>query len=190
MAARLRPNLMWVFGVPALLLGGVYAVLSRQNIVSGEDATVFYPAVMLYNYTAEALSTAILLVAVSLLGLWIPQALGRRPRAALNGLAVALALAGATFACWGTLPKVFSPYLHVGRATLAGRVYQLGIRYAASGDSAYVLCKCDGSGLTCRCHDLPAAGKPVTAQTQLLADALSGTLTIQAGPQVVYRFQP
>jgi hypothetical protein len=181
---------MLVFAAPALLLGGLYAVLSRQNVVSGGDATVFYPAVMLYNYTAEALSTAILLVAVALLGLWIPQALGRRPRAALNGLAVAVALAGATFACWGALPKVFAPYLHVGRAALGGHVYQLGIRYIASGDSAYVLCQCDGSGLTCRCHDLPAAGKPVAAKTQLLADPLSGTLTVQAGSQAVYRFQP
>jgi len=103
---------------------------------------------------------------------------------------VALALAGATFGCWGALPKVFAPYLHVGRATLGGHVYQLGIRYTADGDSAYVLCECDGSGLICRCHDLPAAGKPVPAETQLLADPSSGTLTIQAGSQVVYRFQP
>ena len=61
---------------------------------------------------------------------------------------------------------------------------------AASGDSAYVLCECDSSGLTCRCHDLPAAGQPVTAQTQLVANPADGTLTIQAGQQTVYRFSP
>ena len=73
MAARLRPYLMLVFAVPALVLGGLYAILGRQNIVSGGDATVFYPAVMLYNYTAEALSTATLLVAGVLVGLWVPR---------------------------------------------------------------------------------------------------------------------
>ena len=187
MMARLRRHLMWVFAVPALLLGALYAVLSRQSLTGG---AVFYPAVMLYNYTAETLSTAVLLLALTLVGLWIPQALGRRPRFGLNGLAVVLALAGTSLACWGTLPQVFAPYLHVGRATLGGHVYQLGIRYAASGDNAYVLCECDSSGLTCRCHDLPAAGKPVTAQTQLLANPADGTLTIQAGQQTVYRFSP
>ncbi len=184
---------MLVFAVPALVLGSLYAVLSQQPVVSGGNATVFYPAVMFYNYTAEALTTAILLVAVTLLALWIPQALGRRPRAAWNGLAVALALAGTTLACWGTLPKVFAPYLHVGRATLGGHVYQLGIRYSAQSGrvvSNYVYCECDRSGLTCHCHDLPAAGEPVPSPVQLLADPAGGTLTILAGSQTVYRFHP
>ena len=148
---------------------------------------------MLYNYTAEALSTAILLVAGTLVGLWVPQALGHRPRAGLNGLAVALALAGTTLACWGTLPNVFTPYLHMDRAALGGHVYQLGVRYAAKAGSVvsnYVYCECDGSGLTCHCHDLPAAGEPVQAQAQLLADPGAGTLTIQVGSQMVYRFSP
>ena len=185
--------MMLVFAVPALLLGGLYAGLSQQVITGSSGATVFYPAVMLYNYTASTLSTAILLVAIALLGLWIPQALGRRPRYGLNGLAVALALAGTTLACWGTLPQVLAPYLHLGRATLGGQVYQLGIRYTAAGASAqgtYVVCDCDSSGLTCRCHDLPAAGQPVAAQVQLVADPAAGTLTIQAGQQMVYRFRP
>ena len=65
--------MMLVFAVPALLLGGLYAFLGRQTIGSGGEATVFYPALMLYNYTAEALSTAILLVAGTLVGLWVPQ---------------------------------------------------------------------------------------------------------------------
>ena len=193
MAARLRPYMMLVFAVPAFLLGGLYAVLGRQNIVTGGNATVFYPAVMLYNYTAEALSTAILLVAGTLVGLWVPQALGRRPRAALNGLAVALALTGTALACWGTLPNIFTPYLHMDRTTLAGHVYQLGVRYGAQNGAVagiYVYCECDGSGLACQCHDLPAAGEPVAAKTQLVADPAAGTLTIQVGSQTVYRFQP
>ena len=188
LADRLRANWMLVLAVPALLLGVVYLVLGRQNLTGG--AAVFYPAVMFYNVTAEPLSTAILLVGATLLGLWVPQALGRRPRAGLNGLAVALALAGTVLACWGTLPQVFSPYLHLSRATLDGHVYQLGIRYAASGDDVYVVCTCDSSGLMCQCHELPAAGQPAQAQTQLVADPATGTLTIQAGPQMVYRFQP
>lgn len=193
MASRLRPYLMYVFAAPVLLLGGLYAILSQRPIVSGGNATVFYPAVMFYNYTSEALTTAILLVAVTLLALWIPQALGRRPRAALNGLAVALALAGTTLACCGTLPKVFAPYLHLSRATLGGHVYQLGIRYSAQGGvvvSNYVYCECDGSGLTCHCHDLPDAGPPVPARVQLLADPAGGTLTIRAAAQTVYQFHP
>src|SRR5438105_4690004 len=109
MASRLRPHLMFVFGVPALLLGVLYALLSRQNLGGLAGGTVFYPALMLYNYSAEALSTVVLLVAIALLGLWLPQALGRRPRFGRNGLAVALALAGATLACWGALPNVFAP---------------------------------------------------------------------------------
>ncbi len=183
-----RRYAMLYLAVPALLLGALYAGLGRQSVVGG--ATVFYPAVMLYNATAEALSTAILLVALALLGLWVPQWLGRRPRYGLNGLAVALALVGSTLACWGALPKVFAPYLHLGRATLAGRVYQLGIRYTASGDNTYVVCACDSAGLSCVCHALPAAGQPVPAPTQLLADPATGTLIIQAGSQTVYRFEP
>ena len=183
-----RQYSMPLLAVPALLLGGLYAVLSRQSVTGG--AAVFYPALVFYNDTVDALSTAILLVAIMLVGLWVPQLLGRRPRYGLNGLAVALALAGSALACWGTLPKFFAPYLHVSRATLAAHVYQLGIRYTASGDNVYVVCECDSSGLSCVCHDPPAAGQPVPAKTQLVADPAAGTLTIQAGSQMVYRFQP
>ena len=192
MRARLRPYMMLVFAVPALLLGGLYAILGWQTVGSGGDTTVFYPAVMLYNHTAEALSTAILLVAGTLVGLWVPQALGRRPRAGLNGAAVALALTGSALACWGTLPSVFTPYIHLSRATLGEHVYQLGVRYAAKNNSVvsnYVYCECDSSGLACQCHDLPAAGEPAQAPAQLLADP-SGTLTIQVGSQTVYQFKP
>jgi len=179
---------MLVLAGLALLLGLLYAALGRQDVIGG--APVFYPSVRLYGLSAEAISTAILLVAATLLGLWVPQALGRRARAGWNGLAAALALAGAALACWGTLPQVLAPYLHLAQASLNGHVYQLGVRYAADGDDTYVLCECDGSGLTCRCHPLHAAGQPLQAQTQLLADSASGTLTIQAGGQTVYRFQP
>ena len=57
--------------------------------------------------------------------------MGHRPRAGLNGLAVALALIGTTLACWGTLPNIFTPYRHMDRTTLGGHVYQLGVRYLA-----------------------------------------------------------
>jgi len=193
LSARLRPYMMLWFAVPALLLGGLYAFLSQHNSVSGGESTVFYPAVLFYNYTAEALSTGILLVAGILVGLWVPQALGRRPRAALNGVAVALALAGTALACWGSLPQVFAPYLHLDRAALNGHVYQLGIRYFAQNGavvSAYVVCECDPSGLICHCHDLPAAGTPAQAATHLLANAADGSLSIQAGTDTVYSFHP
>ena len=184
--------MLW-FAVPALLLGGLYAYLSQHSLVSGGDTTVFYPALMFYNYTAEALSTGILLVAGTLFGLWLPQALGRRPSAALNGLAVVLALAGTALACWGTLPKVFAPYLHMDRAALNGHVYQLGVRYFAkdaSVQSSYVYCECDGSGLMCQCHDLPPAGQPAQAKAQLLANPTDGSLSILVGTQTVYSFHP
>src|SRR5215471_2664158 len=99
MTARLRPYWMLVLAGLALLLGLFYAALGRENITGG--APLFYPAVQFYGVSAETLSTAILLLAATLLGLWVPQALGRRPRSGWNGLAVALALAGAALACWG-----------------------------------------------------------------------------------------
>lgn len=184
---------MWWFAVPALLLGGLYAYLSQHSLIYGGDSAVFYPALMFYNYTAEALSTAILLVAGILAGLWVPQALGRRPSAALNGLAVLLALTGTALACWGTLPKVFAPYLHLDRAALNGRVYQLGVRFFAKDAnvvSSYVYCECDGSGLMCQCHDLPAAGQPAPEPAHLLANPADGSLSIQVASQTVYSFQP
>jgi hypothetical protein len=193
MAARLRPHMMLVFAVPAFLLGGLYAFLGLKNIVSGGESTVFYPALLFYNVTAEALSTLILLVAGTLVGLWLPQALGRRPRAGVNAIAAALALAGTALACWGTLPAVFAPYLHLSRATLDGQVYQLGLHYTARGGavvSTYVYCGCDGSGLFCQCHDLPAAREPPAAPAQLLAGPGPHTLTIQVNSQTVYQFQP
>ena len=89
--------------------------------------------------------------------------------------------------------KVMSAITQCRTAALGGHVYQLGVRYSANNGSLvsnYVYCQCDGSGLACQCHDLPAAGEPLPAQATLLADPAAGTLTIQVGSQTVYRFQP
>jgi hypothetical protein len=180
---------MWLLALPALSLAVLYVLLSRQSLVGG--APVFYPAVVLYYSTASALATAVLLVALAVLGLWIPQALGRRPRAGLNGLAVLAALVAGGLACWGTLPQTFAPYRHVDRAELNGRVYQLGVRVSASAAadalaSYFVLCTCDSAGLTCRCRDLvPTTAEEITAVPELVADAARSSLAVRIGERTL-----
>jgi hypothetical protein len=182
---------MLLIAVPALLLGVLYAVLSQSSLINGGPALVYYPAVMLYNYTAETLATAILLVAITLVGVWAPQALRRLPRYRLNGLAVGLALAGTALACWGSVPQLLVVYRHVDRAELGGHVYQLGVRYKAGGNNAYVLCGCDALGVVCHCRDLVAAGQPVFEERpRLVADCANGNLAIQVGQQTIYSFRP
>ena len=182
---------MLLTAVPALLLGALYALLSQSSLPNGSSAPVYYPAVMLYNYTAETLATAILLAAIVLVALWVPQALRRLPRYQLNGLAVALVLAGTALACWASIPNLLVTYRHVDRAELGGHVYQLGVRYSISGNNAYVLCDCDGLGVVCHCRDLVAAGQPVFQERpRLLADPANGSLAIQVGQQLIYSFRP
>src|SRR4029078_8416963 len=111
-----------------------------------------YPGQMPYNYTAIALATTILLLAAILLAIWIPQAIGRGAGYGRVGVAAAMALVGSVLACMGTLPQVVVTYRHIDRAELAGHTYQLGVRYSADGNNAYILCDCDRLGLACRCR--------------------------------------
>lgn len=182
---------MLLMALPALLAGALVAVLSQRALLADSAARVFYPGVMLYNYAAVTLATTILLLALILLAFWVPQALRRAPRFLLNGAAVALALAATALACWGSVPQLVVTYRHVDRAALNGHQYQLGVRYAADGDNAYVLCECDGLGLVCRCRRLAEAGQPVFKERPaLLADPAAGTLSIQVGQETLYRFSP
>jgi hypothetical protein len=187
-----RFDWMWI-GLPALLAGGLFFVLGRGGAVPGAGALVFYPAVMLYNYAVIQLAILILLAATLLLVLWIPQAMRRLPRYAWNGLALGLALAGAALACWGSLPRSLSvnSYVHLDRAELAGRVYQLGVRLGLDGDNYYVLCDCARPGLVCRCRHLREAGQPAfTERPVLAADAAAQTLSILIGQQTVLTVRP
>jgi hypothetical protein len=189
--ARPRPRLnwMWLLALPALGLAALVAWLSQRPMVGG--APVFYPAAALYYSTASALFTVVLLVALAVIGLWIPQVMGRRPRAGLNGLAVLAALAAAGLACWGALPQVLAPYRHLDRAELNGRVYQLGLRVAAgveaeTTEAYFVLCACDPAGVTCRCRDLaPTTPEEITAVPALVVDEARSTLAVRVGERTV-----
>lgn len=186
-----RSNWMLILAGVAALLAGVYALLSQRAVVTGSSVPVFYPAVMLYNYTATSLATAIVLAAVIIIGLWVPQALRRRPRYQLNALAAGLAVVASVLACWSTLPQTLAPYRHIDRAELNGRVYQLGVRLTATGENYYVLCDCDRLGVLCGCRFLPEAGQPeFTERPDLVADPVTNTLSIRIGLRMIYQFQP
>ncbi len=183
---------MWL-GLPAMLVGALLFLLGRDAGVPRAGATVFYPAVLLYNYAAIQLAIVILLAASLLLMLWIPQAIRRLPRFAWNGLALGLLLAGSVLACWGSLPRALltDNYLHLNRAVLNGRVYQLGARIALDGDNYYMLCDCARLGFVCQCRALREAGPPeFTERPALVADPAAQTLSIQIGPQTLLTVTP
>ncbi|MEP7357785.1 MAG: hypothetical protein ABI847_11130 [Anaerolineales bacterium] len=189
--AKRRPGRSGLFAILGIGAGALLIVLSRRSLLEETPATIFYPGVMLYNYAAITLATTVLLLAAFLLALWIPRVIGRTPGVWRGGLPVALALVGSVLACMATLPQVVVTYRHVDRAELAGHIYQLGVRYAADGNNAYILCDCDRWGLLCRCRALAEAGKPVFQERpRLLADAGDGSLTITAGSETVYHFIP
>lgn len=189
-----RRSFSWLsVGLPCLLVGGALFLLGRAPGVPGNGATVFYPAVLLYNYAAIPLALVILLVSSLLLVLWLPQAVRRSPRFASQGLALGLALAGAVLACWGSLPRALlaDSYLHIDRAALGGRVYQLGVRLGLDGDNFYVLCQCSQKGILCRCRHLRPAGVPAfDERPELAADTAGQTLAIRVGEQVVWTGSP
>ena len=163
---------MWI-GLSALAGGVLFLLVGRGGAAPGAGP-VFYPVSLFYNYASIPVAILTLLAASLLLMLWIPQALRRLPRYAWNGLAMALALVGATLGCWGSLPRAVGVdnYAHLDRATLEGRVYQLGVRVALDGDNYYVLCECSQPGLVCQCRPVREAGAPEFAQRpDLVADA-------------------
>ncbi len=186
------PRPLWWLAVPALLLAALYAWLSGRPVVPPDGGPVFYPALVIYNFTATALATALALVAMLVFGMWLPQALGRQPRAWVSGGAVLLALAASALSCWGTLPQTFTPYRHLDRVTQGGHVYQLGLRAVlAENEYVYVLCTCDPSGLNCVCHDLVATtAEAVTAPPKLSFDLVTNRFTVQVGETTVYEFTP
>ena len=183
---------VWWLAVPALLLAALYAWLSGRPVVPPDGAPVFYPALVLYHFTATALATTLALVAVMVLGLWLPLALRRQPRFLVSGLAVLLALSASALACWGALPQTFTPYRHLDRVTQADHVYQLGLR-AVLADNAYyyVLCTCDPTGLMCVCHDFaPTTAEAVTAPPKLIVDPATNRFSVRVGETTVYEFTP
>lgn len=188
--SRLRQHLSPLLGVMALVLGAAYYALSQVGAAPAEGPPVFYPAVMLYNYTAAPLAITILLVAITLAALWIPQVARRLPRYRQNGLAAGAALIGMALACASNVPQWFTVYRHLDRAELNGQVYQLGVRLEQA-ESAYVVCGCDGLGVSCRCRSFPAAGlAEVTEPPELAADPAANALLIRVGSQVVVTVPP
>ncbi|MCC7358674.1 MAG: hypothetical protein IT317_04325 [Anaerolineales bacterium] len=186
------PKTLWWLAGPAAGLAALYAWLSTLPVVPADGATVFYPSLILYHFTATALATALALLAMLVFGLWLPMALGRRSRWPAAGLAVLLALGASGLACWGALPQTFTPYRHVDRAALNGQVYQLGLRAMLADDAYYyVLCACDPSGLFCHCRDLAATtAQAVTARPELVVDAAANRMAVKVGEAVVYAFTP
>jgi len=189
---RSRPNWMWLLALPAAALGAFFAWLSQRPVVLVTDTPVFYPLVVLYHGAASAVSVSLVLLAITILGFWAPQALGRRPHWLTNGLAALLALGGGALACWGSLPQAVAPYRHLDRAEVDGVTYQLGLRAEANPQQFwFVLCTCDTSGLNCRCHDLVETGPDViTAIPQLVPDPTTGHLLVQVGDQTVFEYAP
>jgi hypothetical protein len=183
---------MWLLALPAAALGALFAWLSQRPVVSVTGAPVFYPLVMTYHGAASAVSVSLVLLAVTVLGFWVPQALGRRPRWRANGLAALLALGGGALACWGSLPQAVAPYRHLDRAELAGATYQLGLRAEANPQQFwFVLCTCDASGLNCRCRDLVKTDPEViTAIPQLVPEPATGSLRVLVGEQTVFEYAP
>jgi|GEM_PF-4664922 len=186
------PNSLWWLAGPALLAAALYAWLSGQPVVPPDGRAVFYPFLIVYHFTATALATGLILVAFMVLGMWLPLALGRQPRALVSSLAVILALAASGLACWSTLPQTFTPYRHVDRVSYNGHVYQLGLRAVlADNEYFYVLCTCDPSGLSCRCRDLVATtAEAVTAPPKLVVDPATNRFSVQVGETTVYAFTP
>jgi hypothetical protein len=188
----MRRSWMWLLGAAAAGLGGLMAWLSQQPMVAGPDRLVFYPLVVFYSALATPVSVVLLLTALTILGFWVPQALGRRPRWAANGLVALLALAGGALACWGSLPQTFTPYRHLDRAVLNGLTYQLGLRAAASPPGFFfVLCTCDAAGLRCACSDLvETEPEAITEIPRLIADADTNRLRVQVGEATVWEHAP
>ena len=187
------PKTLWWLAAPALAVAALYAWLSTLPVVPPNDAPVFYPALIIYHFTATALATGLALVAMLVFGMWLPMALGRRPRWLVAGLAVLLALGASGLACWGALPQTFTPHRHVDRETLNGQVYQLGLRAKLADETyAYVLCTCDGSGLFCHCRDLtPTTADDVNERPDLVVvDAAANRLAVKVGETTVYEFTP
>lgn len=183
---------MWLLALPAAALGALFAWLSQRPVVSVTGAPVFYPLVMMYHGGASAVSVSLVLLAVTVLGFWVPQALGRRARWRANGLAALLALAGGALACWGSLPQAVAPYRHLDRTEVNGVVYQLGLRAEADPQQFwFVSCTCDASGLNCRCRDLVETSPDViTAIPQLAPDPATGNLQVLVDEQVVFEYAP
>jgi hypothetical protein len=130
-------------------------------------------------------------MALFMIVLWLPQVFGRQPHFRRNGLAAAGLGLAAVLACVGSLPHLFVGYLHVARAEMNGRSYQLGVRTGADETSFYLLCACDRFGWQCQCKSLPAAGSPnFVDRPRLVADASMQTLSIVVGTEIVYTVAP
>jgi hypothetical protein len=189
---QLRAHWMPILAGLALLAGLGYWWLSRAALEPAEGARTFYPAVMLYNYTAATCATTLGLAALLAVTLAVPQALRRAPQGAFRvGLAL-LALVGAALVCYANVPQWFVHYRHIDRAAWNGQVAQLGVRLALDGDNYFVLCACSPPGWVCQCRRLTEAGvvADLAARPELDVEAATGLLVIRVGSETVWSGTP
>jgi hypothetical protein len=189
---QLKAQWMPILAGLALAAGLGYWWLSRAAVEPAVGGRTFYPAVLVYNYTAATCATTLGLAALLAVTLALPQALRRAPRGVFRVGAALLALAGAALVCYANVPQWFVHYRHIGRAAWQGQVAQLGVRLALDGDNYFVLCACDPPGWVCQCRPLTEAGvvTDLAALPELEVDAATGQLVIRIGSETVWSGTP
>lgn len=189
---QIRAQWVPILGGLALAAGLAYWWLSRVAVDPAAGERTFYPAVMLYNYTAATCATTLGLAALLAVTVTLPRALRRAPRGGLKVGAALVALAGAALVCYANVPQWFVHYRHIDRVAWQGRVAQLGIRLALDGDNYFTLCVCDPPGWVCRCRRLTEAGlvTDLAARPELEVDATTGQLVIRVGSETVWSGTP
>jgi hypothetical protein len=179
-----------LYAVITLLIAGAYAVVSFSAVP--EDGALFwYWPVAFYNASAWSLTAACSLGLLAVVMVWALWLFSKAPNRVGATLAAALALAAGALMCWASLPVGIATYRHIDSATLAGRTYQLGVRFAQNGDSYYMVSECDEIGFACRAHYLRDAGRPeFAALPTLAADPNQNALLVRVGEQTIATYHP
>lgn len=178
------------YAVLTLLIAGAYAAISF-SAVPADGALFWYWPVAFYNASAWSLTVACGLGLLAVGMVWALWLFSKAPNRMGATLAAALALAAGALMCWASLPVGVATYRHIDSTTLAGRAYQLGVRFAQDGSSYYIVSECDEIGLACRAHYLQDAGRPEFAVLpELVADPNQNVLLVRVGEQTVATYRP
>ena len=177
------------------VLAGVYFYILLSGYLPEDGRPVIYGLIILFNYSAAAISIGLLMVFIVIVFMWIPEAIKRLPRWRLNAFAAGLSLAATLIACVSSLPVGGLKYVHVADATLNGRIFHLGARLAAPPvPSYYVLCQCDATGQFCQCRTLTDLGEikfeEISVRPTLVADAATNTLAVMDGAKTLFTTTP